>query len=519
MSGVNQLLSELNARGIKLWLDGERLRYRSPKGALTTALRQKIGTYKAEIMDFLRQAKQAASTRASMIQAVPCNRELPLSFPQKRLWLLGQSKEASDAYHIPLALHLCGPLEIESLSTSYQLICERHEALRTTFVVVDGQVRQQINPPNFNLEIIDLSHLPKHEKNKKISHSLQKEAIRSFCLTTGPLWRVTLFRLGSQEHVLLLTVHHIISDGWSATPLIRECSALYAGQKANLPELPIQYANFAVWQHESLSSDLFQQQFYYWKKQLAGAPSFLPLPTDHPRPAQQSYRGDHISFILPDRLHADLKDLSKKNHTTLFMTLQAAFAVLLSRYSAQEDICIGTPIANRQVPEVENLIGFFINLLVLRNDLSGNPTFCNFLKRVREVTLGAYQHQDLPFQLLVEKLQPEYSLSYTPFFQVMFVLHNTPQAALSFSGLTASRIEVQYPIAKYDLALDMQERQEGLTGSWRYNTDIFQRATIDRMTADFQTLLEGIVTNPNQPIAYLPLLSSANYPSRQNLED
>ena len=448
---------------------------------------------------------------------------LPLSFAQQRLWFLAQLEGSSDAYNIPAALRLSGPLDMAALSASWQAICERHEALRTSFPPPPqnwrdtgrrggGQPRQQINHKSGKLELIDLSDLPKDQQEAEVARLSRQEVNYSFDLVNGPLWRMTLLRLSSQEHVLLLTMHHIISDDWSIGVLGRELSALYAvhtgaTSQLSLPHLPVQYADFAVWQREWLQGEVLQAQLDYWKKQLADAPPLLTLPTDHPRPAVQSYRGSHLSFTLSGELTDSLKHLSQKSNTTLFMTLQAAFAVLLSRYSGQQDILIGTPIANRQVAEVENLIGFFVNTLALRNDLSGNPTFRDVLARVRQVTLDAYQHQALPFELLVETLQPERSLSHSPLFQVMFTLENNRQEALSLADVTVSSLEIDYPIAKFDLTLTMQERKEALIAWWEYNTDLFERATIERMAGHFETLLKGIVANPDQSIAHLPLLT------------
>jgi amino acid adenylation domain-containing protein len=309
-------------------------------------------------------------------------------------------------------------------------------------------------------------------------------------------------------------MHHIISDGWSMALFTSELTALYqayiSGKPSPLPELEIQYADFSLWQRTYIG-DVLNEQLAYWEKQLADAPPLLTLPTDHPRPAVQSYRGDYLSFTLPKELTKSLKQLSQQQSCTLFMTLQAAFALLLSRYSGLDDILVGTPIANRQQKEIEPLIGFFVNTLVLRNDLSGNPTFLEFLRSVRQVALDAYQHQALPFERLVESLQPERTLSQNPIFQVMFDMQNTRQSHFELELVTVTPLEVPESTAKFDLSLSMEEEEESLSlmGWWEYSTDLFEEATISRMASHFQTLLEAIVANPSQPIGHLPLLTEA----------
>jgi amino acid adenylation domain-containing protein len=448
--------------------------------------------------------------------------DLPLSFAQERLWFLAQLEGISATYNMPAAWRLEGTVDNEALERSLNEIHQRHEALRTTFPQKNGQAYQKIARATFSLPLVTLDELPRSRQEAEVQRLATQEAMQPFDLTLGPLWRATLVRLSKESHLLQLTMHHIISDGWSMGVFARELSALYAaytnGQPSPLARLDIQYADFAVWQRAWLTGkvaaghDILQKQLAYWKKQLASTPPLLSLPTDHPRPAVQSYRGRHYVCSLPLELTRTLKQLSQQMGTTLFMTLQAAFAVLLSRYSGSDDILIGTPIANRMKAEIEPLIGFFVNTLVLRNDLSANPSFSQLLKQVRQVALEAYQHQDLPFELLVDALQPERTMSHNPLFQVMFVLQNTPQEQIELAGVVSTPLEVEGSTAKFDLTLSLEERDSGLTGLpssmmiWEYSTDIFERATIERMAGHFQTLLEGIAANPEQRIAHLPLL-------------
>ncbi|MFO1432623.1 MAG: amino acid adenylation domain-containing protein [Candidatus Competibacteraceae bacterium] len=508
---IARFINHLKSLRIRLWLEGEQLSYQAPKGALTPALRAEISEHKSEILTFLGQAQQTLDTR---IQPVECAGDLPLSFTQERLWFLAQLEGTSANYNIPMSLRLVGPLQRAALEWSLGEIERRHEALRTTFPQVNGQARQRTGPADFSLALVTLDTLATEQQAAELQRLARQAAEQPFDLAKGPLWRATLLRLAAESHVLLLTIHHISCDVWSMTVFTRELAVLYEaycnGQPSLLPELDIQYADFAVWQREWLTENVLQQQLSYWKTQLANTPSLLTLPTDYPRPAVQSYRGGHYVFTFPSQLVRQLKQLSQKSGATLFITLQAALAILLFRYSGQDDILIGTPIANRQRPELETLIGFFANTLVLRNDLSGNPTFSQLLTKVRRMALDAYRYQDLPFELLVEALQPERSLSHSPLFQVMFSLEEMAQEQrVNLPGLTVTFINEDLPVAKFDLTLTLQDKAEGFIGAWEYNTDLFAPATIERMTGHFQTLLEGIITDPEARIAQLPLLTEA----------
>ncbi|HWQ32046.1 MAG TPA: amino acid adenylation domain-containing protein [Blastocatellia bacterium] len=465
----------------------------------------------ARTVDFIRNSAQGVP--APPIRPVPREGELPLSFAQQRLWFLWQLEPDSPFYNIPSAVRLSGQLDVDALERSLNEVIRRHESLRTTVLTRDGKAVQVIAPElTLHLPVEDLSALPDAQREAVARQRAAEEAQLTFDLERGPLIRARLLRLAEDEHVALYTLHHIISDGWSMNLLIREIAALYAaftsGAASPLAPLEIQYADFAHWQREWLRDEVLNAQLDYWKQQLGGAPALLELPTDRPRPPVQTYRGASLPFALTAELSQQLKELSRKEGVTMFMTLLAAFQVLLARYSGQDDISVGTPIAGRNRQETESLIGLFVNTLVLRTDLSGEPNFKELLRRVRETALGAYAHQDLPFEKLVDALQPERNLSYTPLFQVMFALQNLPMTAQSLPGLKLEMMEAEAPVAKFDLSLTMIESGERLTGEFEYNTDLFDAATIERLTAHFQTLLEAIVTNPEQSVARLPMLTA-----------
>uniref|UniRef100_UPI003F6F83B3 amino acid adenylation domain-containing protein n=1 Tax=Gloeocapsopsis crepidinum TaxID=693223 RepID=UPI003F6F83B3 len=434
----------------------------------------------------------------------------PLSFAQARLWFLNQLGTDS-AYNIFEAVCLKGWLDIEILQQSFNEILCRHEVLRTSFALVDGQPVQIIAPTlSLTISVVDLRHLPNSEKAAEVKRLAKSEAQCPFNLAQAPLLRVTLLKLGETEHVVLLTMHHIIADGWSIGILINELTTLYqafsAGKPSPLTELPIQYADFATWQHHWLQSEL-EPQLNYWQQQLADITP-LQLPTDLPRPAVQSFRGATTTVSLSPALTAALQALSRRQGVTLFMTLLAAFQTLLYRYSGQSDIAVGSPIANRNRVEIEPLIGFFANTLVLRSNVVGTLSFADLLQQVRQMTLAAYTHQDLPFEYLVAQLQPDRSLDRNPLFQVMFALQSAA-VELNLPGLSVSVLECDRTSAIFDLSLSLQETDSGLSGSLEYNTDLFHAETIARMVEHFEILLEEIVANPQQHLKSLPLLSRA----------
>ncbi|MDZ8136599.1 MAG: amino acid adenylation domain-containing protein [Nostoc sp. DedQUE04] len=438
---------------------------------------------------------------------------IPLSFSQQRLWFIDQLYHGSSFYNISSAFHLKGLLNITALKQSLNEILKRHEVWRTTFALVNGQPVQEIAPElTWELPIINFEHLSGKNWEPNVKKLAIESAKKPFNLAKGPLVRATLLRLGEEEHIFLLTMHHIITDGWSIGVFLGELSTLYAAFSTNqhspLPKLPIQYADFAIWQRDRLQGKVLETQFNYWKQQLGGELPLLQLPTDNPRPAVATFTGAKQYFTFSKTLTDALNQLSQREDVTLFMTLLAAFNTLLYCYTDQEDILVGSPIANRNRAELEGMLGLFVNTLVLRNNLSGNPRFCELLHRVREVTLDAYAHQDLPFEKLVEQLQPERDLSRNPLYEVMFVLQNTPTSIQEVFGLTLRPLQLDNGTAQLDIFLSMSESQQGLTGFLEYNTDIFEDATITRFISNFQTLLESIVVNQEQHISQLSLLTA-----------
>ena len=459
------------------------------------------------------------------------SRAFPLSFAQLRLWFLDAFEPNSSVYTMPHAIRLRGPLRSEKLQQALEMMIARHETLRTTFVAVEGEPQQIIAPETvgaaahsgndaerFIIPEIDLQELGTVTREAETLRLSHEEAHRPFDLARGPLLRVTLLRLGQEEQILLLTLHHIISDAWSSGIFMREfftmLSSLSQGVVAPLPELPIQYADFAVWQRQRLQGHALESQLSYWKRKLADIP-MLQLPTDQPRPPVQTFRGAAASLSLDEDLTIALHALGQQESVTLFMLLLAAFKALLYRYTGQQDIAIGSLIANRTRAEIEGLIGFFVNTLVLRTDLAGNPSFRELLRREREVCLEAYAHQDVPFEQVVDALQPERNLSYSPLFQVMCTLQNKPLTSSSFStavehiGLSTSFLETGTATTKFDLSLFLSETRHGLHMEAEYNTDVFEPATIQRLLVHFRNLLQGIVEHPDRSLATLPLLTAS----------
>jgi len=511
---VAEFLSYLNSLEIKLWLEEEKLKYQAPQGAMTPEIKQEIGTRKPEILAFLRSVTTPSKSVESVISPVARTEELPLSFAQQRMWFLYQMDQQNPAYNEALTIRLTGSLNIDILEQTINAIIQRHEILRTTFPIVEGKPIQKIAPSlKIKLEVVSLKDIPQDEIEKQIIAELQQP----FDLTQAPLLRCTLFDLGYENYILVNVFHHIIIDGWSKGILFKELSHFYQAFLSNstvaLPELPIQYADFTVWQRQWLQGEILENQLNYWKKQLTDAPPLLELPTDKPRPANPNFQGHSISFQIDSELTEKLKLLSQKSGATLFMTLLAALNTLLFRYSGQDDILIGTPTANRNRQEIEPLIGFFVNTLVLRNSLEGNPTFSTLLQQARNVVLEAYANQDVPFEQVVDALEIERSLSYNPLFQVMFALQNAPLNALELPNLRSQYLAVENQRIKFDLSLILEEieTEKGayLEGFWEYDSDLFTPERITRMVGHFQTLLKGIVANPQQTIGELPLLTES----------
>ncbi|MDB9414004.1 condensation domain-containing protein, partial [Microcystis aeruginosa] len=507
MKSIETFLSDLANQDIKLWMDGDRLRCNAPQGLLTPEIQTELKNRKAEIIHFLNQLGSEEQINPRTILPVPRDGQLPLSFAQSRLWFLYQLEGATGTYNMTGALSLSGPLQVEALKQALRTIIQRHESLRTSFQSVDGVPVQVIDPhPVWELAMVDLTG--KETEAEKLAY---RESQTPFDLTQSPLLRVTLLRLQPEKHILLINMHHIISDGWSIGVFIRELSHLYgafvAGKEPTLPTLPIQYADFAVWQRQWLQGKVLAAQLEYWKRQLADAPPLLELPTDLPRPAFQTFQGKIERFQLDSQLTQQLKALSQQSGCTLFMTLLAAFGVLLSRYSGQTDIVIGSAIANRNRREIEGLIGFFVNTLALRLDLSEKPSFAAFLKQVQAVTQDAYEHQDLPFEMLVEELQLERKLDRNPLVQVAFILQNAANETWNFPGLTIEEMSWELESARLDLEIHLSEVNDGLTGFCCYNIDLFDGSTIARLLEHFQNILRAIIANPQESVSLLPLLS------------
>ncbi len=464
----------------------------------------------AQRVEGLRQ--QGGASRAPEIRPAPRDGALLLSFAQQRLWFLDQLEPNNPFYNIPLGIRLSGPLDVEALEWALTEVLRRHEILRTTYQVMNNTPVQVIAPAEkISLPLVDLTSLADDAREAESQRLAHEEAKRPFNLAIDRMLRARLICLGPDEHVLVLVIHHIAGDGWSMGVFSKEIAALYQsrlqGAPSPLPESPIQYADFALWQRQWLQGKILEEQLAYWKQQLAGAPATLDLPTDRPRPAVETFSGAFVRELIPQTLVGELAALSRKEGVTLFMTLLAAFQTLLSRYTGKDDIVVGSPIANRVSGELENLIGFFVNSLALRTDLSGKPSFRELLKRVREVALGAYAHQNLPFEKLVEELSPERSLSHNPLFQVSFVLQNAPMPPLELAGLTLTPMSTSSRTSKFDLTVFLRESADGLVCALEYNTDLFDGATIQRMFGHFETLLRAVIANPDGAIDELPLVT------------
>ncbi|HEY9604551.1 MAG TPA: amino acid adenylation domain-containing protein [Allocoleopsis sp.] len=565
---IAEFVSHLKSLDVQLFFEGApdasldeiRLRCTAPEGTLSTELRQELANRKAELVSYLHQEKaegrgqkaedrrqkaedrrQKAEGRGqkaegkeellSPISPTPDFRlstsvqHFPLSFAQQRLWFLYQLAPNNPFYNVPAAIRLKGTLHQTALERSLHEIVRRHAALRTTFTTLDGQLVQVVEPDvKVELSVVNLPTVGVGDRERIRQQLATAEAQRPFNLTTDPLLRVTLLQFDSTEAVLLLTMHHIVADGWSLGVLIRELACFYTafveGRSPELPPLPIQYTDFAGWQRNWLQGEVLEKQLAYWRRQLQDLP-VLHLPSDRPRPTVQTYRGATYPLQISPALAQALAILSQQSGVSLFMTLLAAFQTLLYRYTGQEDIAIGSPIANRHRSEVEGLIGFFVNSLVMRSDLSGNPTFRELLERVRDVALEAYEHQDLPFEKLVEELDPDRDLSRNPLFQVAFALQNAPMESLELPGLMLEPAPLESGSTRFDLEVHLWEpahglrslwqSQEGLSGFISYSTDLFDKDRIQRLVGHFQTLLEGIVANPDARLSELPLLTPAEY--------
>jgi amino acid adenylation domain-containing protein len=507
MKTIKELITDLNDRDIKLWLettDEIKLRCNAPKGALTSEIRQELADRKSEIINFLQSHQLEINPDTDTIQPLDRHDNLAVSFAQARLWFLDRLEDASATYNIPISLILSGDLNTDALKQAITTIVDRHQSLRTHFELVDDTPIQVINDGSLlETPVIDLQYLVPAERLEVAKQMAIDEAQKPFDLQVSPLVRVSLIQLAPTSHVLLIIMHHIISDGWSMGVFINEFGQLYrslsVGELLELPELTIQYADFASWQKQWLTGDVLNKQINYWKELLTGAPPLLELPTDRPRPSIQGFAGNFVEFSLDRSLSDRLRKLSQQSGVTLYMLLLTAFNILLARYSGQDDIVVGSPIANRHRRETEPLIGFFVNTLVLRTKLTANPTFLELLAQVKQMTLDAQEHQDLPFEKLVEELKPERSLSYSPLFQVMFEIENMPTGDFELPGLEISPLKLENTNAKFDLTLSVRDGEPELVTGWEYKTE--------RWAVSFQTLLMSIVDHPQTQIDRLPLLN------------
>nr|QEO74845.1 condensation domain-containing protein [uncultured bacterium] len=519
---IATFIGRLRRLGVELEASGGRLRCNAPKGVLTSELRAELAARKGELLAVLggeggaaparAAAPPAASAPALPLCRVSRERRLPLSYAQQRLWFLDQLEPGNPFYNIPEAVQLRNPLNVAALEQTLSEIVRRHEVLRTTFPVIEGRPAQLVGPAEgLSLKVVDLSHLPLARREAEARRLAFAEARRPFDLARGPLMRAALVRLAADHHLLLLNTHHIVSDGWSTGVLVGETMTLYKafseGRRSPLREHEIQYADFAYWQQQVFQGEALSAQIDYWKRQLAGAPAVLELPTDRPRPPAQTFRGRSYPLAIPKRLTAALRALSRREGVTLYVVLLAAFEVLLHRYTGQEDLTVGSPIAGRNRLETEPLIGLFMNTLVLRADLKGNPSFRELLGRVREVVIGAYAHQDLPFEKLVEELQPARELNRNPLFQVMFRFQNAPVQRQEPSGLAIAPLEVESGRSLFDLMLTITEGAEELSGSIEYSTDLFDAATVERLRGHLLAVLESVAAAPAKRLGELTLLT------------
>ena len=458
------------------------------------------------------------------IEPAPRDRDLPLSFSQQRLWLSEQLSPGGAAHNLPLALRLSGELKGEALGRTLTEVARRHEALRTTFEKADGgpiQVVHPARPPK--IALVDLSRLPERARDAELRRLMREEAAEPFDLGRGPLLRVKLLRAGPNEHVLLLTMHHIVSDGWSMGVLTGEVAALYRayseGRESPLEEPELQYADFALWQRGWLRGEALTKELDYWRGQLDGAPAATEFPADRPREPARTYRGERAHFSIPDALAESLKRFSREHNVTLFVTMLAAFNVLLQRYAGQDDLVVGAPAAARSRHEVENVVGPFANDLVLRTNVSGDPTFTELLGRVRSVFLEAYVHKDVPSERLAEELWPDRDASRAPLFRVTFELQTLPGGKVDLPGLELQPMTTEGEAGPYDLTLRIAETSAGLTAAWDYNADLFDESTVRRINAHYETLLESVVRNPATRLSGLEMLTEAERLERESREN
>jgi acyl carrier protein len=508
MSSLSEFLGKLASMEIKLWADGGKLRCSGPDHLMTPELESEVSARKSELLAFLERANRPEDSAGNDLVRVQRGVEIPLSHGQERLWLLSEMESVESAYNTFAIFRLAGDLDVWALEQSVDLLQRRHEILRTTFPSDNGRPRQLISPANPwilpRADIAtDLRQLPPERREPEIRRLLQSEVQQPFDLKAGPLWRARLLRLGEKEHVLSFTMHHIIFDGGSKVVFLRELALFYeafsAGKIVEISEMPIQYADFACWQRKRLQGEVLKSQFSYWKKQLDGA-SELRLPTDHPKSPAATFRGGNRAFELPDTLAEALAGLSRREQASLFNTLLAALCALLHRYTDQDDLVVCSPFACRDRAELQGLIGYFNNIIVLRADLSADPSFRELIGRVRRAALEASENQNLPFQRLAELPH----LARTPLTRGMFSFQDTSSRTLDLPGIVATSIDIRKEAADFDLAMYMESVGGSLSGVLEYNADVFDDQTISRMLQNFQTVLENVTADPDQRLSSLP---------------
>ncbi len=513
MREVIHLLGRLRAEGVSLSVDGESLKCAAPPGVLTPELRAELTKHKAEILTFLKSSTSKTASKEITLAPVERKDPLPLSYAQQRLWFLCQLDPDSPVYNIPIAVTLTGKLDVDALQRTVGEIIRRNENLRTSFTQDNGLPRVVISEEvDCSLQRIDARAIAAQGSAELIRYTSRLAQDR-IDITHAPLLRVHLLATGEDTHVLLLVVHHIVFDGWSMGLFVRELEELYraysSGATSTLAPLTLQYTDFTIWQKKWLESGVLDRQLAYWKKQLAGAPPVVNFPADHRRPQAEMFRGYRRKLVIQPQLVQEIEALSQQHGVTLFMTLLACFDVLLARYTGLEDVVVGSPSAGRSRSELSDVMGFFVNNLVLRTDLSGDPTFSTLLTRVREVTLQAYEHQDVPFDQLVQALHPERSPDHSPLFQTMFILQNFPITRAEMPGLTLETMELEFSSARFDLTVEIFPMDGSLDIYFDYNSDLYDDATMARVQAHYQTVLEAVVRNPNQKVSEIKLLSPA----------
>jgi hypothetical protein len=485
-------------------------------------LAERIAALRPEQRALLEKQLLKKGLNSVKAQTIPRRRESPLcvpSFDQEQLWFVDQMEPGSFAYNISSSFHIVGRLDVGVLERSFNEIIRRHEALRTTFKSVDGVPYQSVAPSaTIALRRVNLGDRPASEREAEMRRVIVAEERAPFDLERGPLFRAVLVKLNETEHRLSMTLHHIVTDRWSFSLLWRELTVLYeafaGGRLSPLPELPIQFADFAVWQREKLQGEALESRLAYWREQLADSSFRFELPCDRPRPARQTFSGKRHYSIQTKELWDALKTLAQRENVTMATTLLAAFYTFLYRYTGQEDIIVGSPFANRNWVETEGLIGYLLNVLPLRADLSGNPTFRELLGRVKEMTTGAFAHGDLPFGKLVRELRPARDLSRSPIFQVTFVLVDFQDSVVKHPELEMRRVETDIASARFDLMLGVRDKPEDPLLIFEYCPDLFEHSTVVRMMRQFETLLEGIVADPERRLAALPLRRTRAYTAR-----